>query len=62
MPEESRVERLMRLAEDNAINGEDPERTYALLAVAGFAEQLRRQEIRDLKKIRTIAGKVTADD
>lgn len=57
MTEESRVDRLMRLAEEAALNG-DGDRTEALLAVLQPAIYLRNREAKDLAKMM----KVTADE
>jgi hypothetical protein len=47
---ESRVERLMRLAEEAALAG-DTDRAHALLAVLSPAIYLREQETKALKRL-----------
>ena len=54
---ESRVDRLLRLAEEAAIEG-DTDRAEILLEVLRPAIYLRRQEIRELERM----VKVTNDD
>jgi uncharacterized protein HemY len=49
---ESRVDRLLRLAEDAALAG-DYDRSEALLEVLRPAIYLRRQEVKDLEKMLT---------
>jgi len=57
MSEESRVERLMRLAEAAALEG-DTDKAHALLAVLSPAIYLRDQETKALKRM----TKVTIDE
>lgn len=48
--DESRVERLFRMAEEAAIEG-DSERTFALLGVMSAAEHLEQKERKALRKM-----------
>ena len=57
MPTETRVERLLRLAEEAAMNG-DTERSSALLEVLRPAIYLRNREVKELEKM---VANVSAD-
>ena|GEM_PF-6440576 len=55
---ESRVDRLLRLAEESALAG-DSDRTENLLAVLSPAIYLRNLEIRELRKLTKQTAKTT---
>jgi hypothetical protein len=55
--EESRTDRLLRLAEAAAVEGE-MERTFALLGVLAAVDEFTRREVKSLKKM---AKKATVD-
>lgn len=58
---ESRVDRLLRLAEEAAIEGE-AEKTFALLSVMAAVDEFTRREVRALKKLAKRSEKVAADE